>query len=133
MITVTAECLRRRDEAHRIYQAMPPVDELPPFVHLSAYASMAELAAAFDDRETAAQMYRLLLPHADLFVCGGAGVIMIRGSVRYPLGVAAATMGRLDDAVRHLRLASPTPAMPFSLKRFRHRRTVSESTPTGHR
>jgi len=94
MITVTAECLRRRDEAHRIYQAMPPVDELPPFVHLSAYASMAELAAAFDDRETAAQMYRLLLPHADLFVCGGAGVIMIRGSVRYPLGVAAATMGR---------------------------------------
>jgi len=95
----------RRDEAHRIYRAMPPVDELPPFVHLSAYAGMAELAAAFDDRETAAQMYRLLLPHADLFVCGGAGVIMIRGSVRYPLGVAAATMGRLDDAVRHLRAA----------------------------
>jgi DNA-binding CsgD family transcriptional regulator len=95
----------RRDEAHRIYRALPPVDELPPFVHLSAYAAIAELAAQFDDRETATQMYRLLLPHADLFVCSGAGVIMILGSVRYPLGVAAATMGRLDDAVRHLRAA----------------------------
>jgi DNA-binding CsgD family transcriptional regulator len=95
----------RRAEAHRIYRSLPPVDELPPFVHLSAYATLAELAAQFDDRETAAQMYRLLLPHADLFVCSGAGVVMILGSVRYPLGVAAATVGRLDDAVRHLRAA----------------------------
>jgi DNA-binding CsgD family transcriptional regulator len=95
----------RRDEAHRIYRGLPSVVELPPFVQLSAYASMTDLAGEFDDRETAAQMYRLLLPHADLFVCSGAGVIMILGSVRYPLGIAAATMGRLDDAVRHLRAA----------------------------
>ena len=95
----------QRDEAHRIYRSLPPVGGLPPFVHLSAYATLAELAARFDDRETAARMYRLLLPHADLSVCSGAGVIMILGSVRYPLGVAAATMGRLDDAVRHLRAA----------------------------
>jgi DNA-binding CsgD family transcriptional regulator/tetratricopeptide (TPR) repeat protein len=95
----------RRDEAHRIYRALPPVGELPPFVHLSAYATMAELASQVGDRQTAAQMYRLLLPHAELFVCSGAGVIMILGTVRYPLGVAAATMGRLDDAVRHLRAA----------------------------
>src|SRR6266540_3600411 len=95
----------RRDEANRIYRSLPPVGELPPFVHLSAYAAMAELAAQFEDRETAAQMYRLMLPHADLFVCSGAGVMMILGSVRYPLGIAAATMGRLDDAVRHLRAA----------------------------
>jgi DNA-binding CsgD family transcriptional regulator len=95
----------RRDEAHRIYRSLPTVDGLPPFVHLSAWATMAELAEQFDDRETAAQMYRLLLPHADLFVCGGAAVIMIVGSVRYPLGIAAATMGRLDDATRHLRAA----------------------------
>jgi DNA-binding CsgD family transcriptional regulator len=95
----------RRDEAHRVYRSLPSVGELPPFVHLSAYATLVELAAQFDDRQTAAQMYRLLLPHADLFVSSGAGVIMILGSVRYPLGVAAATMGRLDDAVRHLRAA----------------------------
>src|SRR4030095_11963919 len=30
----------RRDEAHRIYRALPPVDELAPFVHLSAYATI---------------------------------------------------------------------------------------------
>ncbi len=95
----------RRDEANRLYRALLSVHELPPFVHLPAYARMAELAADFDDRATAAEMYRLLLPHAELFVCGGAGVIMIVGTVRYPLGVAAATMGRLDDAVRHLRAA----------------------------
>jgi DNA-binding CsgD family transcriptional regulator len=95
----------RRDEAHRMYRSLPPVGELPPFVYLSAYASLAELAAQFDDRQTAAQMYRLLLPYADLFVCSGAGVVMILGSVRHPLGIAAATMGRLDDAVRHLRAA----------------------------
>jgi DNA-binding CsgD family transcriptional regulator len=95
----------RRDEAHRIYRGLPPVDGLPPFVHLSAYAAMAELADQFDDRETAGHMYRLLLPHADLFVCSGAGVVAIGGPVRYPLGIAAATMGRLDDAIRHLRAA----------------------------
>jgi DNA-binding NarL/FixJ family response regulator len=50
-------------------------------------------------------MYRLLLPYADMFVCGGAGVILILGSVRYPLGIAAAAVGRLDDAVRHLHAA----------------------------
>jgi DNA-binding CsgD family transcriptional regulator len=95
----------RRDDAHRIYRSLPPVDELPPFVQLSAYAAMADLAAHFDDRETAARMYRLLLPHADMFVCSGAGVIAIPGSVRYPLGIAAAAIGRPDDAIRHLRAA----------------------------
>jgi DNA-binding CsgD family transcriptional regulator len=95
----------RRDEALQIYRALPPVEGLPPFVRLSAYAEMAELAARFGDRETAAQLYRLMLPHADLFVCSGAGVIMIGGPVRYSLGIAAATMGRLDDAVRYLRAA----------------------------
>jgi DNA-binding CsgD family transcriptional regulator len=95
----------RLDEASRIYRSLPSVDDLPPFVHLSACAVMAELAEQFDDRERAGQLYRLLLPHADLFACSGAGVIVIVGSVRYPLGIAAATIGRLDDAVRHLRAA----------------------------
>jgi DNA-binding CsgD family transcriptional regulator len=42
---------------------------------------------------------------ADLFVCGGAGTVAVSGSARLPLGVAAATVGRLDDAARHLRAA----------------------------
>jgi len=64
-----------------------------------------EPAEQFDDRERAGQIYRLLLAHADLFVCSGAGVIVIGGSVRYPLGIAATAIGRLDDAIRHLRAA----------------------------
>ncbi len=95
----------RREEAHRIYRTLRSVGELPPFVHLSAWATLAELAAEFDDREIAARVYQLMAPHAELFVCSGAGVLLILGTVRYPLGVAAATMGQLDDAVRHLRAA----------------------------
>lgn len=95
----------RREEADRIYRGLPSVDELPPFVRLPAHGVLAELAADFDDRARAAELYQLLLPHADRFVCSGAGVILIPGSVRYPLGLAAATIGRLDEAVRHLRAA----------------------------
>jgi DNA-binding NarL/FixJ family response regulator len=95
----------RRDEAHRIYRGLPPTADLPPFVQLPAYEAITELAAEFDDRDCAARMYRLLLPHADLFVCSGAGVIMINGPVQYPLGIAAAAIRHPDDAVRHLRAA----------------------------
>ena len=93
-----------RDEAHRVYRLLRWRDQVP-YVQLSAYATMVELADEFGDRDMAATMYRLLKPHADLFVCSGAGVIMVLGPVQYPLGIAAATVGRLDDAVGHLRLA----------------------------
>jgi DNA-binding CsgD family transcriptional regulator len=92
-----------RDEAYRIYRSLRWRDQRP-FVQLSAYTAMVELADEFGDRDTAAALYGLLQPHADLFVCSGAGVILILGPVQYPLGIAAATMGRLDDAIRHLRL-----------------------------
>jgi DNA-binding CsgD family transcriptional regulator len=72
---------------------------------LTELAGFAELAAEFDDRETAAHVYRRLAPFAELFVSGGAGVVAVLGSVRLPLGQAAATIGRLDEAVRHLRAA----------------------------
>jgi len=95
-----------RDEAHRLYRSLlPGIGEQPRFVRVSAYAMIVDLAAEFDDRGTAADLYQRLLPHADLWVCSGAGVVMILGTIRYPLGVAAATTGRLDDAIRHLRAA----------------------------
>ncbi len=94
-----------REEAHRIYLALPPPGSGPTFVLLPMLCATADLAADFDDRDTADEVYRLLSPFADLFNCGGAGVIVIGGSVHLALGVAAATMGRLDDAVRHLRAA----------------------------
>jgi DNA-binding CsgD family transcriptional regulator len=94
-----------RDEAMALYRNLPGPDQIPPFVILPALAGFAELAHEFDDKPTAANVYRLLSPHSDKFVCGGAGVILIEGSVHLALGLAAGTMGRVDDAVRHLRTA----------------------------
>ena len=42
-------------------------------------------------------------PYADLFVCGGAGLTMVEGSVQRYLGLTAGVLGRLDEAVRWLR------------------------------
>src|SRR4029079_8472902 len=91
-------------EAYRVYRLLRWRDQVP-YVQLSAYAVMVDLADEFGDRDTAAAIYGLLRPHADLFVCSGAGVIMILGPVHYPLGIAAAIVGRFDDAAHHLRLA----------------------------
>jgi DNA-binding CsgD family transcriptional regulator/tetratricopeptide (TPR) repeat protein len=93
------------DGARRLYRTLPTLEALPPFVLLPGVAATAELAAELGDAERAAQAYRMLLPYADLFVCGGAGVVVVTGSARRPLGVAAAALGRLDEAVSHLRAA----------------------------
>jgi DNA-binding NarL/FixJ family response regulator len=53
----------------------------------------------------AAAVYQALLPYGDLFVCAGAGLTMLDGSARRYLGLAALTLGRSDDAIRHLRAA----------------------------
>jgi DNA-binding CsgD family transcriptional regulator/tetratricopeptide (TPR) repeat protein len=94
-----------RREAERIYLALPPPADIPPFLLLTTLAAMAELAAEFGDKQVAAQVHELLAPYADLFVCGGAGAVLIEGSARCALGIAAATIGRLDDAIRDLRMA----------------------------
>ena len=97
--------LGRRGEARRYYQPGEALGRVPGIRYLITYASLAELAAAFGDRETAGQVHRALLPYADLFVCSGAGLTMIDGSARRYLGLTATALGRLDEAVRHLREA----------------------------
>ena len=94
-----------RDGAERIYHTLPPPASIPPFLLMTTLAAMAELAAEFGDKAAGARVHDLLAPHADLFVCGGAGAILIEGSARCALGIAAAASGRLDDAIRHLRVA----------------------------
>ena len=94
-----------RDGAERIYHTLPPPAGIPPFLLLTTLAAMAELAAEFGDKAAAVQVHDLLAPYADLFVCGGAGAILIEGSARCALGIAAAAIGRLDDAIRDLRTA----------------------------
>ncbi|MGH2950399.1 MAG: hypothetical protein ACRDPC_29710, partial [Solirubrobacteraceae bacterium] len=93
----------RRADARRVYRMMPPPGDVPGFLLVVTLAATADLAAEFGEAPVAAEAYRLLAPHADVYIAGGAGVIAVLGSVHRPLGLAAATLGRLDDAVRHLR------------------------------
>jgi DNA-binding CsgD family transcriptional regulator len=93
------------DAAAAYYRELPGIDQVPPFVRLPAAAGLIELAAAFGDRHAVEEIYAALLPYAHRFVCGGAGVIIIEGSARLPLGIGAAALDRLDDAVDHLRAA----------------------------
>jgi DNA-binding CsgD family transcriptional regulator/tetratricopeptide (TPR) repeat protein len=102
-----AEC-GRLDVARRCYQPAQVYQPIASVRRMSVLAGFVVLADAFDDREAAAEAYRLLLPHSDLIVCGGAGQVVIHGSAHRFLGMAAATLGRLDDAVRHFRAGIQT-------------------------
>ena len=97
--------LGRPEQARRYYQPGEAFAGVPGIRYLITYAGFAELAAAFGDQETAGEIHRSLLPYADLFVCSGAGLTIIDGSVRRYLGIAAAALGHLDEAVQHLRAA----------------------------
>lgn len=91
--------------ARQVYAAFPSVELTPDFVRLPMLQGKAELAAALGDRDGAADVQRHLAAYADHFVCGGAGALVLGGSVRTWLGITAATLDRLDDAVRQLRAA----------------------------
>jgi DNA-binding CsgD family transcriptional regulator len=97
--------LGRLDQARECYQRDEAFVSVPGIRYLITYAMFAELCCAFGDDEVAGVVYPALLPYADLFVCGGAGLTMLDGSVQRYLGLAALTLGRADDAVRHLRAA----------------------------
>ncbi len=68
---------------------------------MPAMARISETCAWLGDAKRAERLYELLLPYDGLVVVGGraAGVM---GSVPLYLGRLAATMSRIDDAVRHL-------------------------------
>jgi DNA-binding CsgD family transcriptional regulator/tetratricopeptide (TPR) repeat protein len=97
--------LGRPDQARLFYQRDEAFAAAPGIRYLITYAMLAELAAALGDVEAASVVYQALVPYADLFVCGGAGLTMLDGSVQRYLGLAALALGRTDDAIRHLRAA----------------------------
>ncbi|WP_163569782.1 hypothetical protein [Fodinicola feengrottensis] len=71
-----------RDRAERTYRALPAAGFGPDFFQLITLSLLADLAAEFGDPATAERVYSLLSRYADLFVCGGAGVVLILGSVQ---------------------------------------------------
>lgn len=60
---------------------------------------LSEIAAHFGDRERAAALYELLLPHAEQCVVAESAVC--HGSAARALGVLSATLGRYDAAATH--------------------------------
>jgi DNA-binding CsgD family transcriptional regulator len=95
--------LGHTERARHRYNAVS-LDESPQHVLLPVASAIAQLAAEFGPPGTAECAAAALRPYPDLFVTTGAGVVLVHGSVRTYLGVAAAAAGRLDDAVRELRL-----------------------------
>jgi DNA-binding CsgD family transcriptional regulator len=102
---LSSHWLRRgdRERARRDYTAIP-AGEIPVPALLSVASTIVELTAEFGPSATAEHAAALLRLYPDLFVTGGAGAIVVSGSVRAYLGISAAVSGRLDDAVRELRL-----------------------------
>src|SRR5207248_1242688 len=67
----------------------------------SAVALAAEACALVHDEQLAMRLYAQVLPRDGLCIVGGRGVYF-RGAVARYLGLLAATLGRREDAVRHL-------------------------------
>ncbi|MGI5237300.1 ATP-binding protein [Dactylosporangium sp. CA-139066] len=113
----------RVQEARDWYTGLPDIHEVPPFVRLPAAAGLIEMAAAFGELVTVERLYDAMLPHADRFVCGGAGVVVIEGPTQLPLGIGAGALGRHGDAEAHLRAAiaeSERAGMPGAAAIARH-------------
>jgi hypothetical protein len=115
----------RRDSAQVELDRLAANDfaDLPgDYMRLAAIAYLAEVSHAVGDARRAALLYDLLAPYAERFIVVGYGVSGL-GSAARPLGLLAATLGRHDDAVRHLEHALETNerlgARPFAaLTRF---------------
>ena len=100
-------CLRQgdRDRARAFFAGAAAPGQWPFTSLLIACTAHVAVAAELGSPEDLATAAAVLQPHADLFVTGGAGAQTFGGSVRTYLGMAAAAAGRLDAAVRELRLA----------------------------
>lgn len=77
----------------------------PHFVALFACNERARTAACLGDVDGAEVAYERMRPWAAYFAANGSGVVALGGSVELALGCLAATLGKTDRALRHLRAA----------------------------
>jgi DNA-binding CsgD family transcriptional regulator len=70
-----------------------------------ALSQRARAAAILGDADGAADAYERLKPWATYFVVGGTGLVAMHGSTEFTLGCLAASLGKTDAALRHLRSA----------------------------
>ena len=104
-----------RDAAHTALERLRP--SLPPVVdarYLPTMAMAGELAAGLGDADTTSLCYEAVLPFDTMMLYSTTGNF---GAAHRSLGIMAAALGRLDDAVAHLREAVArerrTGAVPF--------------------
>jgi tetratricopeptide (TPR) repeat protein len=92
------------DAARRILDSCAArefVDLPRDFTFLSTLVTLALVAHGLRDTERASLVYAALVPYADRYVSIGMGAGTYGSCTRY-LGLLALTMGRVDDAARHL-------------------------------
>ena len=94
----------RITEAADRYRTLGPIDgwQLGPVIAVVAHAFAVKIAAAANATSDLATLYDLLAPYRGLHVSGRGGALYYSGPVELYLGVAAAHLGRLDDAVADL-------------------------------
>jgi DNA-binding CsgD family transcriptional regulator/tetratricopeptide (TPR) repeat protein len=73
-------------------------------VWLLTLAELVEVCAYLGDARRAAALYELMRPYARWNI--GSNAVVCPGPVAYYLGLAAATLGRWDDALAHLEAAA---------------------------
>ena len=101
---------------------------------LPAMRDLGELAVLFGDREEAAVMYDVLVPHVAYFGTETIGTVQSGGSLALQVGGLAALLGRTDEAERQLRAAidanDRAGAQPFAaIARMRLAELIADRAP----
>ena len=111
--------LGRTEEAEAIYatlRSLPHTGDRDTR-NLGALLQLLDLIIAFRDAETAQATYDFLGPHTADTGAIGSGVVVLFGSLHWPLGRLAALLGRFDEALEHYATAvtinSKIGARPF--------------------
>ncbi len=97
----------RRDEALVYYErARGSAGRVPRDARwMITTVLLTHLSFELDDRDTAAVCHRELIPYRDRFSASGGGTVACQGSIELFLGMAATTLGLVDEAEGHLRRA----------------------------
>jgi DNA-binding NarL/FixJ family response regulator len=98
----------RTDEAQAVYETLRqlPADADRDVRNFGAFTQMLELIIAFRDTATARACYDLLAPHAAEAGVAGTGLVVLYGSLDWPLGRLAGLLGRTEEALEHFTRAA---------------------------
>jgi DNA-binding NarL/FixJ family response regulator len=93
----------RTEEAQAVYETLRqlPAAGDKDTRTLGALTLIMDLIIAFRDSETARATYDLVCQHITHSGATGTGVVLLSGSVHWPLGRLAALLGRTEEALGH--------------------------------